>query len=279
MAEKKSAVGSDPLDSLDPDGLASLLGESPEVRRERKESRRAKRRERSSRPEEPRRSRRREDEEAAPTPSGDPALEEIVERGRMALEERAWGAAAEAFREALSRDPHDTRAIVGLADALLGGGDRERAVERLLEGEEIAPDDPEIKVRLGRCYALAAAYPEAEAVLRRALRLSPRDAGARCELGIVLVKKGLYRDGIEELERALSLDDGETRAHYYLGLAHNQLDRLDRAAEAFERAVSADPEDDRAYYQLGIIYDRRGMTDRAREMYRKAREVEGRTGG
>lgn len=267
MAERKSAVGSDPLDSIDPDDLSELLGEKEGggwIRwRRRKPSEPGRERSSATGTEE------RTEGQRDPTP------EEALARGRGYLEAGTWNAAVEAFRAALRHDSRDTEAIVGVADALLARGDREQAMAELVQGQQIAPDHVPIKIRLARAHARSAAYPEAETELRSALRLDPENAEARCELGIVLVKKGLHRDGIGELERALSIDPEQARAHYYLGVSRNQLDQFDRAIDAFERAVEADPADHRAYYQLGIIYDRKGMADRAREMYRRARELEG----
>lgn len=249
----RRAVGSDPLEGLDADRLSSLLAVDETDRR--------KARAENAKPAPDGGGSRAKAAEAAvatrPAGTG-PTAEEPLERGLRALAEGRPGAAADEFRAALGADPGEADAAVGLGDALLALGELDRALEVLLRAQEAHPDHVGTRVRLGRAYARANAYPE-----------------ARCELGVVLVKKGLYAAAIAELERALDLDAGQGRAHYYLGTCHNQLDQLDRAAAAFERAVEVDPGDARAWYQLGVIHDRKGHPDRALEMYRAAREIEG----
>ncbi len=287
MAEKKDAVGDDPLESLDADALSSLLGQAPRPRGKAGKADEGGEDEaggKRKRPPAPSRVKKapQEQGELLPVERGDPSPAEPAEDAPAAREAAesppaslvlSPDATEAEIREILQRSPRDPDAGIALARLQMERGDRDRALERLQEVQRAAPDHVGVKVRLGQAYAAMTAYPEAEAALEGAIRLDPDHAEARCELGIVRAKKGLYAQAVSDLERALATDPAVYRAHYYLGVCHNQLGRLDAAVEALERAVAADPRHERAWYQLGIVYDRKGSYERAREMYRKAREV------
>jgi protein O-GlcNAc transferase len=283
---RKSAVGGDPLAGLDSGRLSSLLGDAAQVEPEKEAPEGA--------PEPPKQKRR--GGRRAGGPRAEPAAgqilaakaqrgegmaldlpaasaDEALNRARRLRDAGSWRESRGAFQEALQIDPANLAALSGLADLHAQRGDHRSATELLIQAQELAPDDVEVAIRLGREQGRLTAYADAETTLGRALRLESQNAAARAELGIVLAKKGLYAAAIEELQRALDLDPRLARAQHHLGVCFNQLDRLDAAAESFERAVAAAPDDDRAHYHLGIVYDRKGMTEQARAMYRRAREL------
>jgi Flp pilus assembly protein TadD len=253
VAKRKKAVGADPLAGLDPQLLAPLLGEpEPAVEEEALPP----------------------VEEGAPreTPTFESSADAVAWAQRL-VRAGEWRPAREAYEAALAIDPASRVALVGLAGIHAARNDHHTAAKLLGQAQELAPEDPEVAILLGREHGRRTAYDEAEAALARALAIDPGSARARCERGILLAKRGLYAEAIGELTRGLEAEPGLARAHHWLGVCFNHLDRLDEAVEALERATQADPHDDRPHYHLGIVYDRKGRMDQARAAYRRAREL------
>ncbi|CAN5339483.1 hypothetical protein BH24GEM3_BH24GEM3_16230 [soil metagenome] len=158
---------------------------------------------------------------------------------RRLVEEGRHTEAAELYSAAVTADPQDVGALLGLGSVLLS----------------------------------LARYEDAERELRRALRIAPEMGTVRHQLGITLFRRGVYSTAATELRRVVELDSDNAAAYLLLGEALNQLGDPDAAIEALEHALRLQPRNSRIYYALGISYDRKGVPERAAEMYRLSREL------
>jgi putative thioredoxin len=109
------------------------------------------------------------------------------------------GGAAQAYAQALSFDPENTKAIAGLARAYLAGGDRENALEVLSMAPAEKANDAEIAgvraaLELGKNPENADVGP-----LFSRVQSNPNDHAARYELAEVLAGAGKFEEAIDQL--------------------------------------------------------------------------------
>jgi tetratricopeptide (TPR) repeat protein len=175
------------------------------------------------------------------------------------------------YREALAADPAGTEARIRLVD-LLARLERFDEALALLTPE---PDHPELLVLRGGLLGSLRRHDEAEADLRRVLRLDPAHAGAHLELGRVLVRKGMASQAAAHFRSSTESQPDRAAAYAALGGVLNQTGDLPAARTALERAVELDPRDAKAFHLLGRVYDRLGRPDEARASYQRSRELTG----
>ncbi|MEL6569863.1 MAG: tetratricopeptide repeat protein [Pseudomonadota bacterium] len=122
--------------------------------------------------------------------------------------------------------------------------------------------------RLGR-------WPEAEADLREAMRLSPDNASIMNHLGYSLVDRGVRLDeGLRLISRAVDLRPRSGMILDSLGWAYFKLGDFDRAVVHLERAVELEPGDPVINDHLGDAYWRTGRRLEARFQWRRALTLE-----
>ncbi|MEM1150364.1 MAG: tetratricopeptide repeat protein [Pseudomonadota bacterium] len=118
--------------------------------------------------------------------------------------------------------------------------------------------------RLGR-------WPEAEADLREALRLSPDNASIMNHLGYSLIDRGLrLEEGLRLISRAVDLRPRSGAILDSLGWAYFKLGDFERAVIHLERAVELEPGDPVINDHLGDAYWRTGRRLEARFQWRRA---------
>jgi Flp pilus assembly protein TadD len=201
------------------------------------------------------------------------AGERLLERAD-ALAAGAWPAdALPVYRELLAAEPEHLEGRLHLARLLLQLEELEGALTVLNDALRHAPDQTEFLVLRGGIHASLRLYPEADADLRRVLRLYPSHAPAHLELGRLLWRRGLTGEAATHFRRSLEFQPDNPRTCYYLGDALHQSGDLPGARAALDRAVQLDPHDAKAYHLLGRVFDRLGHPDQAREMYQRSREL------
>ena len=179
------------------------------------------------------------------------------------------------YRELLAAEPAHVEALLRLAGLLARLDEHEQALGLLSEALRHAPDQTELLVLRGGINGHLRRYEDAEADLRRVLRLHPSHAQAHLELGQVLWRRASSRTRPRTFARRSSSSRTTRWTYAHLGNALNQAGDLAGARMALERAVQLDPRDAKAHHLLGRVYDRLGYPDEARAMYQRSRELTG----
>lgn len=199
--------------------------------------------------------------------------EQLLRRAKDAQARSRRTEAIQIYRQLLALEPGNLAARNNLALLFESSGEPEMAIDELNAALRHHPDQVDILVNRGAIQGTLKRYAEAEADLRRAIRLSPGHGGAHFNLGLVLWKKGLPDEASDEFRRAVEADRQNPLAWYYLGDARNQAGDLAGAQLALEQAIQLDPEFSKAYHLLGRVFDRMHRPSEAIEMYRRARET------
>lgn len=99
--------------------------------------------------------------------------------GQAYLEERNYAEALNWYRTATGRAKNYGEAYVGAAEALLGMGRLEDAIQGLEMGHKEIPDEPQVNLALGQVYFQAGRFSEARVKMETAMRLDPRGPAGR----------------------------------------------------------------------------------------------------
>jgi TolB-like protein/class 3 adenylate cyclase len=156
------------------------------------------------------------------------------------------------FERALSLDPDNVRALIGIA-----------SVDGRAAGSHQTNDR-------------AARLSAAEAALTKALSLAPDNALAHWELGRVQIWTNRPVTGIAECERALALDRNLAAAHGSIGLAKYCLGRGEEAEAHIGEAFRLSPRDTYAHVfrlTVGIAKISLGLDEEAVDWLRRAIET------
>jgi len=135
----------------------------------------------------------------APSP-----IDEALEMARESLEVGDMGGAAQAYAQVLQADPHNLKALGGLAKVYLASGDAEKAGEILAMAPEGASDPDLDSVRAA--LALAAEAPSDTAAFEARLAKDPDDHEARFELAKALAGQHKLAEAADQLLAIIEKD-------------------------------------------------------------------------
>jgi len=165
--------------------------------------------------------------------------------GQVHLRESRFDAAADAARQALTRDAMSKEAHYLLATSLLrlgreDEGRRELEVYQRLQAEATAARTRQLEIEgYRRDAAISAAnkdYEKAAALLRQALEREPSSGPTHRDLGLTLLNAGRAAEAVEQLTAALSSLADDPDLHASLAHAYEVLGR--GADSAREQAIA-----------------------------------------
>jgi tetratricopeptide (TPR) repeat protein len=137
---------------------------------------------------------------------------------------------------------------------------------------EMAGDDQQTLVQIGKGYADLGRFQDAEAVLRRAVG-GADDAVGFYNLGYVLEQLGRGGEAERQYEHALALNPGLAGAHTNLGTALARRGRFAEAVAHLAEAVRLEPGSAAAYNNLGGVFLQQRQLDAASRHFRLALEL------
>ncbi|MBI5694184.1 MAG: tetratricopeptide repeat protein [Nitrospirae bacterium] len=177
-----------------------------------------------------------------------------------------WATPYDLWVDVARKSPHNARAHVNFATALLDAGRYQEAVDEFSRALAMEPDDErayKAHNNLGTCY-LAMGRPDmAGAEFAEAVRLKPACAECRMNLGKVYYREGRYGEAARELAEAVRLGPGFAEARYMLAMSLRGLGRRAEALREMEAAVDAAPAGFETTYNLAVLYAENGMLDEA----------------
>ena len=180
------------------------------------------------------------DDFAAASPSN--AVDVVALKAQLLVSLDRYDEGLALFDKAIEYRPDDENMILGRAELLLRIGRIDEALVGYRQAIKRWPDSATALNALG--YTLADRtdqYPEAEKLIRKALKIDPKSAAIIDSLGWVLYKLGRHEEALHELQRAYEkLNDHEVASHIVEVLA--VLDRHDEALELLQTAEKKTPD-------------------------------------
>jgi serine/threonine protein kinase/Flp pilus assembly protein TadD len=164
---------------------------------------------------------------------------------RAATELRMGKRAERAIEEASALDPKDLRPVLALAELRERQGDMPGALAALAKAYEKRPKDDQIAPRYGRLLSQSGRLDEAAEVLGAWTR-DNNDAESLAELAFVRYRQQRVEDAAALLKRALKKSPKLALAHYYLGAVLFLQGDTAGAERAYREADQLAPNDPRA---------------------------------
>lgn len=174
-------------------------------------------------------------------------IEDLLEKGNQARDERRFTDAEDAYKEVLKLKARDARAAYGL----------------------------------GNIYSDQQRWDDAEAAYRNSIAWAPNDADAYVALSVVLVQPHAGGDNAKRFtdaemfaRRSVQIDPKNAVGWDRLGVALQTRGIFNSETEhSYRRAITLDPEFAVAYAHLARVLNRAGKVSEAEPLYNKAVEL------
>jgi tetratricopeptide (TPR) repeat protein len=148
----------------------------------------------------------------------------------------------------------------------ISAGEYAEADAMLTKALELSPGDPQAESLLGWSLMLQDRYDDALLSFQRVLVREPMNALARVNLGYICLKKRIFGEAIEHLSKAIRLDNDKKAtlyAHFYLGLVYLEREMFEDAQTFFQKTLILGPNLIEAYFELGRAYWFNSQRDKA----------------
>jgi tetratricopeptide (TPR) repeat protein len=157
--------------------------------------------------------------------------------------------ARKAYQQALSSEPANLSAHIGLARLHVYSQDYERAVAYYQRTVQIAPRNASVWYELGMTEKRAHAPEAALAHLQRAVALDPENPQMANTLGVVLAEAGRYDDALGAFSRV----NGDAESHYKLARTLLRVNQIDLGRQHIVIALQKNPRLDGAQALLAQL--------------------------
>ena len=202
--------------------------------------------------------------EVPPTPEALLLKAEIL----TALERPAE--AQNVYQEARQRDPTSSRAIAGLARALLDQGKPADAKALLNDILGQVPPEASLYLLLAEAEAGLGQLPGAIQVVQKAVELLPKSAPLWIRLGELFIAKEMWADAASALAHAISLQPTDVTLVLRAGFVAERLGHPNEALALYDRATQIAPADKSAWCSRGIALLSTGRPEDALQSFERS---------
>lgn len=176
--------------------------------------------------------------------NAEPEPGDKLTRADRALREGDFEAAEKMFREALTKDPHDKDARLGLSFTLLKRRQLQDAYDHAARVILADPLSARAHSLLGAAILASGGFRDSVEEFRTAISINANDAPAIAGLAMVDFYENRLDQALRGLRRASSLEPDEPDYVFNLGQAAARSERYKEAADAYERFLSIAPKTD-----------------------------------
>ncbi|MCC6526870.1 MAG: tetratricopeptide repeat protein, partial [Polyangiaceae bacterium] len=153
-------------------------------------------------------------------------------------------------------------------------GQRDLAIEAYSAALKKAPDDLDLKLRVGSSQVLAGHPKQAIDLLKKVLESRSQSAEVNYFLGRAWLGLGQnLSQAVKLLQTATELDPNQSEYFLYLGWAANEAGDGDMAGEALKRALELDQGNGDAYWQRAVMLQKKGKAISALTDAKKALQL------
>jgi len=174
-----------------------------------------------------------------------------LDRARLLLERRRFGAAAEAARQAIAEDPESGPAHAVLALCLVPDGKIDEALREARLAVQLAPDRPLAHHALAAALFEKGRHKEARASIEEMIRLDPFEPDHHALLAMAAAARARWEDMLAAAERGIELDSEHVDCTNLRAFALRKLRRKDEAAADLDAALALDPENSETHAHRG----------------------------
>jgi tetratricopeptide (TPR) repeat protein len=157
------------------------------------------------------------------------------------LQDRQVLAAMETYQKILKSDPHNEKAVLGLAAAYFSVYNYDQTRRLLREAAAAHPASAAALVELGKLDIHLLHYDDAIVELKRAVRRNPGSAAAHEQLGVAYQAKGDEEKALGQFSEAIRLAPGSGSTHYFRGSLYADRNDTERAYQDAKAAYHLEP--------------------------------------
>ncbi|APR83368.1 TPR domain protein [Minicystis rosea] len=138
-------------------------------------------------------------------------------------------------------------------------GQSDKALESYRQALQKAPNDVDLKLRVGSTQVIAGQTKEAIKILEEVRKERPNSAEANHFLGRALLLRGTnLAEAMRYLELAMNIDANRAEYMLYVGWAANDLAQPAKAMSVLNKAIDLDHDLGDAYWQRGVLLQKQG---------------------
>ena len=193
--------------------------------------------------------------------------------GLALIKDRKFEGAAQAFAEAVERDPVAVESWLNRGVALKELGDLKGAEDCYRRALALSRQDPIAHNNLANVVGALGRHDEAAGLYRDAIALDPAYADAKANLGTALRDAGKMDEALAGLAGAVAAHPGPTGLLNAYGHALRQAERIDAAVEILHQAVAIFPGYGEAHNNLGLAYAIKNNFREAKAHLKRAAEL------
>jgi tetratricopeptide (TPR) repeat protein len=201
-------------------------------------------------------------------PSTSESAVELVEEGRLLLENDECDAALVPLQQAVETDPKSTDAWLVLGNAFARSGQSTEAVDAYMTAIDLDESFAAAYSNLGAAYLRQAEdmqiLEDAIESFQVAIDLEPENAENHANMGSALLLSSQIPQAQNEYSEAVRLDPDLAEAHVGLGYVYHFQGQVEDALSHFKEATELDPELPEALFALGFAYIGSNQIDEAR---------------
>src|SRR5208283_5197156 len=132
------------------------------------------------------------------------------------------------------------------------------------------PSSVDLLFQKATAHHQAGKLPQAEALCRQILQLSPLHSRALHLLGVIASQKGQYANALELIDRAIQVNPDFAEAYYSRGNVLFALQQYQAALESYDKAILLRPDHAEAHHNRGSALNVLEQHEAALESYDKA---------
>ena len=200
-------------------------------------------------------------------------FQENLEEARRRHQAGDFQFATDVYREVLSQDPKNAKAMHLLGLAAHQMGNHAEALNLMQAAEAIEPHNLKIKSNIGSVYMATGESEKAAASFQAAQKLDPNDGELALNLGLAERACDRQESAFAAFEKACQQLPDDAEVWFRKAEQAQVLDRFEDAVSAYRRTLELRPGLLPALVGLGIAHQKSGNHDAAAECYRTALEA------
>lgn len=180
-------------------------------------------------------------------------------------------------------------ANIGLGDVMKILGKPNDSVKYYETAMNLAPDNPELRLKIARAYEESGQYALAaehynyalqnsnekeeilnslEKICRQRVEQNPSDAEAHCNLGVIYQKRGYYDNALVEYAKADKLNPALLTSKVNASVLYYDQKKYKESVESANKALLIDPKNIKARLQKAKCFQALSMWENATEEYK-----------
>lgn len=183
-------------------------------------------------------------------------VEDIMQKGRVALANRNYREAIEYFDKVIKSDPNHENALLlrskanySLKNYQLVINDCEKILQ--INPDATTPDDLTAIWNLGAACNSSGQFEKARSYFGEALKYDSGNVRLYENIGYSYLEENNYEKALEQFQKMVSIDNRSDKGFYGIGKVYYLKGEFENSIKAFNRAIDINPEYAMAYQNRG----------------------------